>query len=493
MKSNSVPRGYQWLRAPTFLYVLALPMLLLCRVSFAFFPAPLSPAYLLQCNDAHGTCAAGIGVGHYTIGNSPGTTANGYRSALIGYMYTTQVAGTVPIYLVQCSVHCTAANDGISITNALPAPTSGLVGTLIGYVFASQVAATVPTYLLQCGSRGACITTVGAGNYTIGSAPGTTASGFSSGLIGYDYAAIPAPTTYTLSPSYFIGSVIYIPPGQGPSSIAYGSGSVTGTTVSTTQSWTNSSTAGLSGGIGSITFGDSFSGSTSTSTDMQNTATQTTTYKGPATNSINHDYDQIVLFLGVKVNASVDYLGNTTWGVDFSQVAALGFAETGYPISVGCLRANSTIAAAQCTATLNFLSSAGITSSDYPQILGADPFANPAASQTPAAGRFVLIDSVNFLPDPTTSTVAYTLNNSSTITNSSTVGYSYSVNAGISIAALKAGNTMTWTNSSTQSNRTGSSSSSTFTLSLPSSPYSGPSTLFVYIDTIYKTFLFSFD
>jgi hypothetical protein len=31
------------------------------------------------------------------------------------------------------------------------------------------------------------------------------------------------------------------------------------------------------------------------------------------------------------------------------------------------------------------------------------------------------------------------------------------------------------------------------TLSLPSAPYSGPMTLFVYVDTIYKTLLFSFN
>jgi len=303
-----------------------------------------------------------------------------------------------------------------------------------------------------------------------------------------------------VSPKYFIGSVIYVPPGAGSSSITYGAGTVTGTTVSTTSNWSQESSAGLQIGTSdsfSVTFGNNFGGSTMHSVDMQQTSSQSTTYKAPPSDSINHDYDQIQIFLGVKVNASVDYLGNVTWSTDFSQIASQGFAETGYPISVGCLRSNSTIPSFECTAAVNLLSSVGITSADYPSILGANPFADPNASPTPDPSRYVLIDSVFYLPDPTATTFIYTENNSTTITNSQTAIYSYSVSAGASVSydgvSLKDSTKFTWTTQSTQSNKTGSTNSSAFTLSMPSFAYSGPTTLFVYMDTIYKTFMFSFN
>jgi hypothetical protein len=103
-----------------------------------------------------------------------------------------------------------------------------------------------------------------------------------------------------------------------------------------------------------------------------------------------------------------------------------------------------------------------------------------------------LIDAVSFFPDPTSVTATHSESNNITTTNSSTTSFSYSVNVGLSIPLLKLSDTLTFTNSSALSNKTGSTSSSGFTLSLPSSPYSGPSTLYVYVDRVYKTFMFSF-
>jgi hypothetical protein len=466
--------------------VLIAPISFIPRPSFAYLSAPLLPTYITEC-DARVACAVGQS---FKITTSPVVVTQGNGSTFIDYIYESPASGGVPAYITECGprVACTLGQSYKISSSPIVVPQSP-GSTLIGYVNETQVSGTVPMYISQCSAEVAC----GAGqSFKITNSPIILHGELFTTFIGYVYPSIPAPTVYTLSPTYFIGSVIYVPPGQGPSSITYGAGTVTGTTVSTTQSWSNPSSAGLSIGIASITFGDGYSGSTSTSTDMQMNATQSTTYKGPASNSINHDYDQIVIFVGVKVTASVDYLGNVTWAADFSKIASEGFAETGYPISVGCLRANSTIAPSLCTATVNFLNSVGIASADYASILGADPFQNPAASQTPASSRFVLIDAVNFLPDPTTSTVTYTVNNSSTTTNSTTTSYSYSVGAGVSVSILKASDTFTWTNSSTQSNRTGSTNSSAFTISLPSSPYSGPSTLYIYMDTIYKTFMFSF-
>ncbi len=129
---------------------------------------------------------------------------------------------------------------------------------------------------------------------------------------------------------------------------------MTGTTLSTTDSWNASVSFGVGIGLGgssTISFGNSFGGSSTTSTDMQVSSSASRTYRGQPSNVINHDYDQVVLYLGVKLNATVDYLGNVVWGVDFSQVPSLGFAASGYPVSIGCLRPNSTVPASLCTAT----------------------------------------------------------------------------------------------------------------------------------------------
>src|SRR5690242_10842580 len=137
------------------------------------------------------------------------------------------------------------------------------------------------------------------------------------GNSGHSLTSIPAPITFTVSPKYFIGSVIYVPPGAASSSIIYGAGTVTGTTVSTTSSWNNESAAGVQIGNSSvndtITFGNDFGGATMHSVDMQNTSNQSLLYQAPPSDSINHDYDQILIFLGVNVNASVDHLGNVAW------------------------------------------------------------------------------------------------------------------------------------------------------------------------------------
>ena len=321
----------------------------------------------------------------------------------------------------------------------------------------------------------------------------STTSQFAS-FVGYVYVDPPL-WRYGLSPKFYVSSVIHVPPGQGPSTITDGAGTVTGTTLSTEQSWNVESN--FSFGIGnngnnSISFGNAFGGATTKSTDMQMTASASRTYRGQASNTINHDYDQVILYLGVKLNAVVDYTGKVNWDVDFSQVASQGYAASGYPISIGCLRPNSTVPASLCDATLNFLAANGITSADFPEILKLHPFAMPGAPASPDPDRYVLIDAVNFLPDPTTSTYTYTLSNSTTITNARRKTVSFSVGAGGNVGILKNSHKLTFTQSSTNSNRTGSNATSTFTMSLPSTPYNGPSTLFVYVDTIYKTFMFSF-
>ncbi len=434
MKSVTLTPAPFSFRALILIGALAAPILLWPRVSFAYLPAPLSPVYLNTPSDGQGSCLPG-----YSIGTSPSSSC----SQFIAYVYTTQVTGTSPVYLNSAMGDFSCPYIQLFIGGS----PSNACAQFIGYFNMTQVSGTSPIYLnASVDDFGTCTS-----NYSISS----TSANWCAQFIGYGYLTLPPPVNFTVFPKFFIGSVIYVPPGQGASSISYGAGTVTGSTVSTTDSWSKSSSTGVQVGIVSITFGDNFGGQTTHSVDMQETVSQNATYRAPPSDFVNHDYDQIQIFLGVNVNASVDYLGNVAWGLDFSQVASRGFAETGYGITVGCLRPNS----------------------------------------APDPDRYVLIDSVVYFADPTATTFTYTENNSTTTTNSVTISYGYSVGAGLSPSydgtSLKISDTLTFTSSSTRSNRTGSTNSSAFTLSMPSNAYTGPTTLFVYMDTIFKTFMFS--
>jgi hypothetical protein len=477
MASTSAKPARPTLRTHSLVGVLNALALLWPCASLAFLDAPLTPIYKVA------PYGGKTGCGEYSISKVPGTSC----SSLFGYLNSTQIAGTVPLYRVGTWITSRGCSEPYNVSKTPGARCS----SLLGYVNTTQVADTSPVYTQRTywGRQGCIEPTLL--SYT---------SGTCSGFLGYIYRTTPPPITFTLSPGYFIGSVIYVPPGAGSSSVTYAAGAITGTTVSTTSSWNRESSVGIQIGTSSdnhsITFGDSFGGSTTNSVDMQVTSTQSTTYRPPPSDLINHDYDQILIFLGVKVIGSADYLGNVTWSTDFSQVASQGFATTGYPVSVGCLRPNSSIPPLQCSATLDLLSSAGVTSDDYPNMLAAHPFADPSAPPTPDPDRYVMVAAVSYFFDPVASTYTYTVNNSSMITNTRTTSHSYSVATGANInipPVLRVSNRFTWTNSSTESNRTGGTASSTLTLSNPSATYLGPYTLFVYLDTIYKTFMFSFD
>jgi hypothetical protein len=478
------------------------PMVLVLMLAFfAWTPAAHGQAYVTctsQGSSAPGV-VNGLCAGNWTItalpstGTTPGTAG---LSSLIGYPRTTQVTGTVPAYL-----SCTQAAPSLGVPGGCVAnkyfitnsPGANGLSHLIGYVYPSKVANSVPAYL-SCnqvpptlGVPGGCTDL-----YFITASAGT--NGLSS-FVGYVYPTSSVSVSTAAIP-YVIGAVYYSPAGPG-STIAYGDQTVTGTTVSTTQSWNESVSVGISVGEGdlaaTVTFGNKFGGSTMTSTDMAITTTVSTTFpssalKAPAT--INHDYDEILIYLGVQMDASLQTNGTVKWSMDFSQIANKGFSEHGYYIPVGCLKATNTLPTASgCPSIVNFLTSSGITAASYPKLLGADPYAT--ANPSPDPNRYILLNSFSFLPsNPTTN---YQIVNSTTTTNSTTETYTYSesVSGGLT-SLLKASDTIDFTNSSTQSNKTGSTATSTLILVSPPQSVAGQSTMFVYEDKIYKTFMFSF-
>jgi hypothetical protein len=454
-------------------------------MSFAFFPAPLSPLFLGNSGqDAQDGCFGGMVLTtdsqtYHQCGNT------------IAYVYATQVSGTVPLYMGASADDGCFGGGGYTVN-----PQYGVCGGVVAYVYATQVAGTVPLFIgVDPNSPDGCF---GGGVFTTDSQTYAQCGN----TIAYVYPSIPAPTLFTLFPKFLIGSVFYLPPGAGVgSTISYAAGTMTGSTLSTTDSWNFEASAGFQFGNKTdninITFGNSFGGSTTHTVDMQETTTLTQPFRAPSSDLINHDFDQIQIFLGVNVNGSQDYLGKITWGMDFSQILSRGFAPDGYNIPVGCLRPNSSIfSSSACVSVMNQLSSLGITSDDYPKILGADPFADPAASQTPDPDRYVRINAFQYFPDPGGQPVVWNVSNNSSTTNAHTTSYSYSVSVSLSgdlpLVSLKESNKFTFTHSSTTTNKTGSNTSSTLTLSSPSDTYLGPGTLNVYLDTIYKSFMFSF-
>jgi hypothetical protein len=486
--------------------ILAIPMALWAPQSFAA-PAPITQAYL-ACPAGRNTINSLVCTGSEEIIEGAAPNASNFLSSFIGYVNTTAVAGATPTYFA-CSA---AISFGLQqctkqysiIKGSAPNPNS-YVSWLIGYVYTTQVAGTQPTYIV-CPSATSILGPVcgpappGASPFTIVRGAAPNPNSYISWFIGYVYPAVPV-TTYTGIPKYYIGSVIYVPPGPG-SYIQYGTGTNTGTTLSMTQSFSNSSTAGVSEGTPkgsgtinaniSVNIGNSFGGSTTNSTDVELTDNVNDKYQAPAANVLNHDYDQILLFFGAKVTENVDYYGKITWAVSFASLDNTDDAASGYPVSVGCLRPISTIPAAQCAGTLAFLKSRGITSADYPSIMNADPFANPNGSQVPASSRFVKLDSFSYYGDPTTVTYTYMVNNTTTVMNSVTTSYSYTDGISGSLYGLTLGSSVVFTNSSTTSNKTASTDTSMLSLTMPTTSYTGPTTLNMYEDTIYKTFMFSY-
>jgi hypothetical protein len=466
---------------------------------------------LIMGSQLSGQCAGNwiITSTAYTASVPPGSQEG--LSSFVGYALPTEVSGTTPAYLT-CTAEGLILGSELSgkcagnwiitpkaYTASIPPGSQEGLSSFIGYVYTTQVSGTVPAYLtctaegLILGSElsGKC-----AGNWIVtpkaytASVPPGSQEGLSS-FIGYVYPTSTV-STNTVTVPYVLGAVYYAPAGTG-SMVTYGDSAITGTTTGTTESWSESESVGISEGVGGVSFGDKFGGSTSTTTDMSITTSSSETFPPknlPAPNTIDHDYDEVLIYLGVLLHAAKQVNGSIVWSLDFSQIATKGFSEQGYYIPVGCLKSSSTLpAAAGCSSIVSFLTANGITSASYAKIMGADPFAT--SSPTPDPNRFKLIYSFSFLPsNPTTN---YEIMNSTTTTNTETETYTYTetISGGLG-SWLKVSDTIEFTDTSTQSNKTGSTATSNLTLGPPTSSVPGQSTMFVYEDAIYKTFLFSF-
>jgi hypothetical protein len=315
----------------------------------------------------------------------------------------------------------------------------------------------------------------------------------------------PPPPSGTVQPKYKVLTVIYSPPGNagggGTSAVTYGSGSSAGTTTSSShaikQAYSVSAAlkSAILGGSGvALSFGYSRNTADASSVDIQKTASTQMSQFGPSIDGLDHDRDQIWLWLGPKVNMTLTTASSIEWALDSTSVIDLQFVFAGH-------LKNPTLMPPGVKARLDAY---GITTADYAEILKADPFALGNVPVDPA--RYTALNTTFPYEPPFASgdtsptlTTAVTYSTANTTTSSSTNEYSVGMTATGTVnlplllkTALKIDNSWTWTDATSHTTAVGSTESASVSIGGPAFGYTGPTDVAVYYDRLYKTFLFTF-
>lgn len=137
----------------------------------------------------------------------------------------------------------------------------------------------------------------------------------------------------------------------------------------------------------------------------------------------------------------------------------------------------------------------GLTQSDYDKILSTNPFASGSGTIDP--GRFLATpQSFPYMPPPDENTqpviFSRDLSNSQIQTNTYEVKVEYSVSIDMDISFLKSKNKLTWTSTNSSGKSATTSQSAKATVGGPAYGYEGPTTVLVYWDTLYSSFMFAF-
>lgn len=313
---------------------------------------------------------------------------------------------------------------------------------------------------------------------------------------------VASPLAYgTIRPSYQILGLIYAPPGtnggKNASSVDYSTANTTGSTTSTSSAFK----AGLDV---KLTIGNSVSGSVSgdfsfsktmtdsSSVEVDNTTKSEIKATGPAADGIDHDYDLIYLWLNPQIGVAADPVGNVTETLD---VAGGGTMLVQY-VQVGWLKNPATMPSGVAA----LLEKSGLGYRDYQAILNVDPFANGGTSIDgnrfqPLGQTFPYEPPDNSSDSPPTTTVTLTNTTTNTQTQQQQVEYGASLSAstpGSALAGLQTTATFNWTSTNAQSQKQGTEQSASVTIGGPAYGYTGPTSVSVYWDTMYRSFMFAF-
>lgn len=318
----------------------------------------------------------------------------------------------------------------------------------------------------------------------------------------------------TVQPKYYILSVIYAPPGTKggdiSSSVKYGSGSTTGTTVSSSSSFKNNHSVTVSTGVnifevvkigGELSYEYTRNKSSNRSLDIRKSASKEINMPGPSVDGIDHDRDQIWLWLNPTVKLTLTPT-SASWALDSKREAVIQFVFAGH------LKDPSKMP----PGVVQALRSHGITAEDFPEILKADPFVRRRRLVEATEPEPIVIDTKRFKRLPTTfpyeppfaqgdkaTTLTFSITNAtagssaSSVERETTLGANSSGSAGFLSffeASIKNENKWTWTNSTTNSTSADATESAAVTVGGPAFGYTGPTNMRVYYDVLYKTFLF---
>jgi hypothetical protein len=345
----------------------------------------------------------------------------------------------------------------------------------------------------------------------------------------------PPPVSGIVFGKYLILTVVYAPPGstapqtttgeQSFSQVSYESDSSTGSTKTNLKSFKNdfqvsASVACTDCDYGVLSGGVSFeytkNTTDSTAINVNKKTTSVITDPGPVEDSIDHNFDQIWLFLRPKYDVTITGTA-INWALDPDQSA--GLVQYVY---AGQLKDPSKIQ----PGILQDLQAAGLTSDDYQVILAADPLAQclsrvveqlrpqqapggpspvvPCITPDPTSPRY-LPANINLPYDPPFAAgnpvplQTYSLDNSMVTTTTHQVekDYAFGVTASggfnfLSVfkATLTTQDTMTWQDITTTQGQTGTEQKASLTMGGPAFGYTGPANMDVYYDTLYMTFAF---
>jgi hypothetical protein len=315
---------------------------------------------------------------------------------------------------------------------------------------------------------------------------------------------VPRVTT-TLKPNYMVVTVVYSPPGNtsnAPSSVSYANGSSAGSTVGASSSFES----GVSVEAESITetiggkFGFKRNSESSREIDISKSSSYTIEHSGPnSTDGLNNDLDAIYLALRPTVMLSAPdpkrQTGNQS-ALPIRYSLKMDGAVLQY-VHAGWLRNPATMPES-VKATL---SGAGITAADYPAILKASIYheGGPVSATNP---RLIPVnDNVAipyqppFAPGEAPSRQTLQMETTTKKTNTTAISRSYEVEVSLGttvpgIFKLKKKSSFAWTNTRSNSTSQSATEGATLTITGPSFGYTGPTAYRVYLDSLYKTFVF---
>ena len=383
-------------------------------------------------------------------------------------------------------------------------------------------------------ASGACLTyTVNSpGSFTVYASGNTVISGVSywaqwevSGAWQYETSS------GAVKLKYQILGVDYAPPGA-KSSVNYAGSTMRGTSTSNSSTWTDSTSLSVTAstkesflifkGGGSTSASASYQqeGDSSNSMTISTTTNMADIIPGPLSSAvgIDHDYDVIWVWLNPEVMLTIPGPYQLQWsGYTYDAEDDADEMEV-VPIYVAQLKNPSLMSsglAARLARSWDTSGLGGLTTQDYAAILTADPFvANPSFNpNTDTSGRFDIQGGQTFSysppppgGQPITQTYSVVSQSTSSVgkgaSDSRSVGLAVDLNfgAGLNISVfsakisvdIKTSNTYTSSNkwSSTINGGAGQTASLSITGPAVSDNYTGPTTIQVWKDNVYGSFMF---